>query len=368
MPKAKKTKSGSWKVRVLDHEEIVYDENGKPVRRPDGKVKKKQFFRAFTSTDPSPAGRRAAEKMAADWLDNKDKVGYPMQNMTVMEALKKYIDIKENVLSPSTVQGYKCLLSRSYREVEYKKIDTITTPEIQLWINILSTRVAPKTVRNAYGLFTAAMNMFSPGRHIAATLPAKVRKNIYVPNENDMKALLRAIDGTELEIAVYLGAFGGMRRGEICALESSDVDIENKTVSVNKAMARKNGIYVVKPTPKNDTSYRIIQLPGFVIDRIKDINGRLIPSNPDIISRHFRQTIKDIGVPKFRFHDLRHYTVSIMHAKGVPDQYIMTYGGWKTDNVMKNVYRGIIDTEQQRFAKQMADYFTKLKEHEKDGT
>ena len=45
MPKAKKTKSGSWKVRVRDHEEIVYDENGKPVRRPDGKVKKKQFFK-----------------------------------------------------------------------------------------------------------------------------------------------------------------------------------------------------------------------------------------------------------------------------------------------------------------------------------
>ena len=71
MPKAKKTKSGSWKVRVLDHEEIIYDENGEPVRRPDGKIKKKQFFRAFTSTDPSPSGKRAVEKQAADWAASR---------------------------------------------------------------------------------------------------------------------------------------------------------------------------------------------------------------------------------------------------------------------------------------------------------
>ena len=52
--------------------------------------------------------------------------------------------------------------------------------------------------------------------------------------------------------------------------------------------------------------------------------------------------------PKFRFHDLRHYCASIMHAIGIPDQYIMSRGGWSSDNVMKAVYRNVIDLENVR--------------------
>ena len=51
----------------------------------------------------------------------------------------------------------------------------------------------------------------------------------------------------------------------------------------------------------------------------------------------------------FRFHDLRHYSASIMHAIGILDQYIMARGGWKTDTVLKAVYRNVINDEQKKF-------------------
>ena len=65
MPKAKKTKSGSWKVRVLDHEEIICDENGEPVRRPDGKIKKKQYFATYLTVLAIP---RQGEELQRKWL------------------------------------------------------------------------------------------------------------------------------------------------------------------------------------------------------------------------------------------------------------------------------------------------------------
>lgn len=67
--------------------------------------------------------------------------------------------------------------------------------------------------------------------------------------------------------------------------------------------------------------------------------------------------------PKFRFHDLRHYCASIMHAIGIPDQYIMSRGGWSSDNVMKAVYRNVIDLENVRQNKKINHHFEDM-QHE----
>lgn len=63
---------------------------------------------------------------------------------------------------------------------------------------------------------------------------------------------------------------------------------------------------------------------------------------------------------KNRFHDLRHYAASIMHAIGIPDQYILQRGGWSSDSVMKTVYRNTIDLETVRQNKKINDHFKRL--------
>ena len=56
-------------------------------------------------------------------------------------------------------------------------------------------------------------------------------------------------------------------------------------------------------------------------------------------------------------HDLRHYSASILHAIGIPDQYIMARGGWKTDNVMKRVYRDTLSDVEKEMNQKAVDYF-----------
>lgn len=240
-----------------------------------------------------------------------------------------------------------------------KRLSELTNPSVQIWISDLASKqLSPKTVRNAYGLLSASLEMFAPDLTLKVKLPQKKRPDLYCPNDNDIKKLLDAIKGTDLEIAVLLAAFGPLRRGEISAL--TDKNIEGRIIHVRDNMVKgpDNQWYIKQP--KTDDSTRDVEMPAFVIDRISNKKVKLVDMNPDYITHRFGRVLKKIDVPHFRFHDLRHYAASIMHAIGVPDQYILQRGGWASDNIMKTVYRNAIDSETVRQNKKINKHFEKL--------
>lgn len=283
-------------------------------------------------------------------------------SLATQEAVRRYIQTKSGVLSPSTMKGYYSLLRNHIEGTVLGETDLmdITVAGIQLWVSDLSEALTPKTVRNCNALMQASVEMFRPDFQYKVTLPQKVPANLYCPSDDDVRRLLNDIRERDPEMyrAVLLAAFGPMRRSEICALTSDD--IHGNMVTVNKALVYDEvGARVVKTT-KTVSSNRVIEYPDFVIESLKGINGRIITSAPDVLSNRFKRTVERIGGPHFRFHDLRHYSASIMHAIGIPDQYIMSRGGWASDIVMKRVYRNVIDIEEARQTKKITQHFQKL--------
>ena len=53
-----------------------------------------------------------------------------------------------------------------------------------------------------------------------------------------------------------------------------------------------------------------------------------------------------------------------MHALNIPDQYIMKRGGWKSDKVLKKVYRGTIESEEKKFTDKINEHFTQIMQHD----
>lgn len=338
MAKAKKLPSGSWRVRVYSH------------TGPDG-VKHYESFTADTKKD--------AELAAAQFAAAKDKKSRP-QNMTVDEAIDRYITLKEGVLSPTTVRTYRSCQRTHCEAIKHISIRDITNADLQAWVSDLAKKLSPKTIRNSYGLIVAVIDMFNPDMRIKVQLPQKKQTDFYTPSDEDVKHLLEQVRGTELELAIYLAAFGTLRRGEICAL--TDKDVHDGYITVNKDTVRDiNNNWVVKP-PKTDTSNRNVPLPAFVMQRLQGIEGNIVKMHPDALTEAFRRAVRRSGGPVFRLHDLRHYSASILHAIGVPDQYIMARGGWATDNVMKTVYRNTIDEETARQNKKILDHFKQFEE------
>ena len=329
--------SGSYRVQVYDYTDV----NGK------------KHYKSFTAPT-----KKQAQAIAQEWKANKSN--QRPDGLTIHDAIGKYLDVKRSVLSPSTVRGYEGL-QRNYFSGDFgkKKLGDLTNPVIQLWISNLSARLSPKTVRNAYALLTATLDMFYPDFCIQTTLPAKKRPELYCPSDKDVKKLLDHIKGTELEIAVLLAAFGPLRRGEICAL--TDRDIHGNIVTVSKSLVQGPDNQWHIKQPKTYGSYRDVVLPDFVIGRISGIEGRIVKATPSRITGRFIEAIESTDIPRFRFHDLRHYSASIMHAIGVPDQYILQRGGWISDNVMKSIYRNAIDSEAERQNRRINDHFNSLK-------
>ena len=334
MPKAKKLPSGSWRVQASK------TVNGNLIRK------------SFTDID-----KRKAEALAAQWQTDTAEM-CDIENITLRQAYDRYIASKENILSPGTIRVYKDTSNKHLQEIMSIKVSRLTSEAIQKSINICAAKCKPKTVRNIHGLLSAVLKMFRPGFILNSTLPQKIPPSLYVPDDNDVKKLMSAIKDTDMEIPVLLAAFGPMRRGEICALTSDD--IHGNIVSVNKSVVRDEDGKTVVKVPKTSSSYREIEYPDFVIKKLKNIEGKITKISPAHITRRFKKILINNDIPVFRFHDLRHYNVSILHAMNVPDKYIMARGGWRTNHTMNNVYNHTLKTKQSEYDKKAFKHFNKI--------
>ena len=328
--KATKTSSGRWRVQIYDYQDA------------SGKIHKKSF---------TADTKREAERMAANYKPAGER------SMQIREMVERYIALKQPVLSPSSIRGYKNILkhylSGSFGHLQADKVRPV---QIQSWVSDLSQEVSPKTVSNAYGLYTAASHTFYPEIQVPAKLPQRMRAKLYAPTDEDICLLLNDTQRfPELYKAIMLGAFCGLRRGEICALDATDIDRAKGTVSVTKSIVSDGSCYKLKP-PKTDDSNRVVIIPPFVMDKLP-AEGPVVALSPTALTTAFWRAMNRYGGPRFRFHDLRHFFATRLTYMGIPSRIICDMGGWRTDWMMKRVYVDVADDELKRSREKMLGYF-----------
>lgn len=349
MPKAKKIPSGSWRCQVFSHyEKIIMD---------DGTIKKKRIYKSFTCDDPTREGKKIAELAATQYAAEKHKKKSSCK-MTFGEALDEYIDKRSSVLSPRTIMDYKRTRKNDIQILMDIPIRDITQEDIQDAINIDSKKHSPKTVRNTHGLIAAVLHTYRPDFALNTALPKKVRPELYVPSDDDIRKLTAYVKGTDMELPILLAAFGPMRRGEICALDTKNIKGNVVHVCCNM-VCTEDKRWIIRQ-PKSYAGDRYIDYPDFVAVLWKGKKGRVTDLNPNNITDRFGDILKAAGLPHFRFHDLRHYSASIQHALGIPDSYIMARGGWGNDSVLKSVYRHTMESKEKEMNQIANQHFSTL--------
>ena len=247
----------------------------------------------------------------------------------------KYIASKRNVLSPSTLGGYQKLTRTLSPEFKSKKLFSIDQVDIQNEINRYAEEHSPKSVKNLYGFISAVLNMFRPSFNATVTLPQKKKYKAYVPSEEEVKSILDASKGTPYHIPFQLAVLG-MRRSEISAVSIND--LQGNVLTVNKARIYDEDNHIItRDNTKTEESTREIYLPDELVKEISKA-GTIYDKTPPMLVKTLHKYQDQLGIPRFRLHDLRVFFVSYAHSLGIPDLYIQKSGGWKSDFVMKNTY------------------------------
>lgn len=275
------------------------------------------------------------------------------RNMTVGEAIDRYIESKDSVLSPSTVAGYRRIRANQLQELMGIRLPDLTPERVQRAINTMSKCKSPKTVRNAHGLLTAALAEYCPSLHLRTTLPQKQRTDIVVPSEDDISAIAAAVKGKSIELPVLLAMWLGLRMSEIRGL-TWDCIGEN-TIHIKQAMVDEG-----LKTTKTYNSNRVLPLPPYIktlIDAQPHKGNFIIPDSRRAINSRFDYYLKKNGIKHYRFHDLRHVNASVMLALNIPDKYAMRRMGHATNNMLKTVYQHTMSEKEQQVNEAVDRYF-----------
>lgn len=275
----------------------------------------------------------------------------PIERGTFEAKTREYISDKENVLSPATVGGYEKILRNMDETFKKRNIYELDQVIIQKNISEYAVNHAPKTVKNYYGLISAVLGYFRPQLKISITLPQEVKYEPYTPTDEEIKAVLNKVKGTDYHIPFQLGVLG-LRRSEICAATVDD--IKDGFLKINKALVYdKNNKLVLKKLTKTTEGLREIYLPKWLVDEINE-KGYIFNKQPHNLLRVLHNCQKELNLPEFRLHDLRHYYASYCHEHGMTDADIMASGGWASDYVMKRTYRHSREKSRKEAQKEMA--------------
>ena len=229
-------------------------------------------------------------------------------------------------------------------------LDKLTTIQIQRFYNNLqkSGRVqrknfpelrdkslSPRVVRGVHTLLHNCLEQAVAERLILANpaqgckLPQLEKKEMKILPQEKIGMYLAEAEKRGLLAAFYLELTTGLRRGELLALLWTDLDVENRTISITKQVTRTKGELVVSQ-PKTHNSIRVLPVSQQAVDLLVEEhkkhpgNPYMFPSpktggmfDPDSFRHTHEKILKAIGAEHIRFHDLRHTFATLSLKNGV---------------------------------------------------
>jgi integrase len=260
----------------------------------------------------------------------------------------------------------------------------LSPADVQAFLNAKSASgLSPRTVGYLRGVLRGALGHAERTdlvtRNVArlARPPRIPRRRVSPLSVEQVRTFISAIAGDRLE-ALHLVALGvGLRQGEILGLRWSDVDLVAGSLNVRHALARIDGrLELVEP--KSVTSRRVVPLPAFVRDALVAHRDRQaaepLPLRPDppapfadlvfmtthgtpldaiTITRRFQRILADAGLPRQRFHDLRHACATLLLAQGVPARVVMETLGHSEISLTLNTYSHVMPSLGREAAERM---------------
>ena len=311
-----------------------YDVNGKQIRR------------TKTWTPPPTMTPKQIEKAVqreAVLFDEQVQSGLFLDgNITLKEFSEKWItDYAEKQLKAKTLNGYKDILPRILQSLGHMKLSKIQPHHLQEFYN----------------------NLAEGGVRL----------------------------DTKYKAAVMLVLYTGMRRGELCGLNWSDIDLKDGIVHIQRELLYTPSKGIYEDSTKTKQSNRVIQIPDDMIRLLTDyrreqltrrleLGSKWIETDkvftsdcggyirPDTLTAWFQKFIKRSDLPpEIHLHSHRHTSATLLIAGGVDIATVSKRLGHADKSTTLNVYTHAIQSADARAAEKLQDILNPMKRYSKTG-
>lgn len=355
---------GGWVYQV----KIGYYDNGKT---------KYKRFRAKTKREVI----EKAEKYVALSGDS---------DISIKDYIEYYIDTyKRNVLKPTSLSRDYCILTNQIApNIGWYKLKQLTPMNIQTQLinKLVDEGYSFSTIHKSYNLLNESLKKAIAEERLlknpceSVNLPAKNKietKKIEILNDDEVKLLLDVAYSRRFDngFQIALVLFTGLRVGELCALEWSDINLEERYINVHKTVisttqynkdGSKERVLKIQEGTKNNLSRKVpINDKALeILELIKETNpnsNRIINTTskiPDIsvVSAIYNRMLKYAGIKgRTGIHTLRHTFASYFLKKGVSINIVSDILGHSSTFFTYDVYVHILE-EQKKAALDLLQY------------
>jgi integrase len=372
-----------------------------------GSIKKHQGKRGTSwyaivdlSPDPLTGKRRQKRVSAPTKRECEEKVRQVLNQadsffaadpdkITVGEFVARWLESSEPRLRPATFRRYHDMLNRhAVPLIGHIKLAKLTPFDLQrLYADRLDAGLSTTTVHHLHvmlhGALKQAMRWGMVTRNVTEMVdaPRRTFPDITTWSAEQVGRFFMASEETNLAALWRLALLTGMRRGELLGLKWEDIDLERGSLAVRRTLSRGKGGTWEMGQPKTASSRRSIALPQSCVaalrkHRVAQNKDRLRlgeiwedndfvftnrtggPLHVNSMMLQFKKLTEAAGLPKIRFHDLRHTSATLLLAKGVHPKIVQERLGHADISMTLNRYSHVTPDMQRLAADTLDEAFS----------
>jgi integrase len=201
------------------------------------------------------------------------------------------------------------------------------------------------------------------------TAPSSRRKVMRTLTPLEVEVLLENVSSNQFYPIVCTAVSTGLRQAELLGLRWRDVDLDLLSISVSQVLFKRRGVCTFKEPKTSGSSHRVAMTPKLALflreykteqellslelgkvlsldDLVfSDIDGR--PMDPSTLTHNFARIVRQAGLGKVRFHDLRYTFASLMLLRGAKPKVISEALGHASVAFTMDTYSHIISGMQE---------------------
>ena len=351
-------KKGVWEVRVYVGRDPV---TGKP----------RQISKTVRG------GARDADAVIRDLIDKQVPARSDGIGVTVSQLLDKWLDECSRLdLSPTTIRTYTSQIDKTIRpRLGAVQLTRLTAKNLDdLYAAMKAQGSSPKTIRNYHAIMSSALHQAERWGWVRSNVadlakpPSVTPRRVKAPSVDVVRSVIQEAEKRDPRLAtmMMLGALTGMRRGELCALRWTDIDltlgqieVSRSVVVVEKGVAEKGtktdrsrtvsldevGVALLRQHEARVAAWAQeagVEVPSDAFVFSPELDGS-VPYRPDTVTSLFIRVRDAVGAPNVRLHDLRHFTATQLIAANMDIRTVAGRLGHSDPSMTLRVYSHVLE-------------------------